>query len=156
VPLKTVQIVQHKQRLDSPFSIAIDLAGDNEVLAHCAKYMFVLVSGLIEQSVRVLVLEYAKAKASPEIEHFVGRKVRSFQNAKMSKILTLLEEFSGDLRMQIETLTTDELKDAVDSVVNNRHQIAHGQSSGITFARIKDYYGRVVTVVENLESVLVR
>ncbi len=44
------------------------------------------------------------------------------------------------------------MKDAVDSVVSNRHLIAHGQDVGIGFGTIKKYYERVVKAIETLEK----
>ena len=152
--LKTIEIVRYKHHLDSLFEKGPSLADDPELLANWAKYLCVLVSGFVEESVRVLVLKYAKSKAAPEIGHFVSCRIREFHNAKMSNILTLLEDFSKELRSQIESATEGELKDAVDSVVQNRHLIAHGRSTGITFVTIKDYYKRVLSVVEYLEIAL--
>jgi hypothetical protein len=42
-------------------------------------------------------------------------------------------------------------KDAVDSVVNNRNRIAHGENVGISYVRIKEYYDRVVEVIELID-----
>jgi len=154
VPLRTLQIVQHKQRLDALFEKGASLTDDYELLANWAKYLCVLVSGFVEESVRLLILKYVESRASPDIQHFVGHKVRMFQNAKMSNILTLLEHFSNEFRLRVETATEGDLKDAIDSVVQNRHQIAHGRFIGITFVTIKDYYRRVLTVIEILEEVL--
>lgn len=152
--LKTTQIVKHKQRLDDLFEKGSIFSDDPELLANWSKYLCVLVSGFVEESVRVLILKYAKSKASPEIEHFVGRKIRSFHNPKMSNILTLFGDFSNKLKLQMESVTEGELKDAIDSVVQNRHQIAHGGTIGISFVTINDYYKRVLKVVEHIESML--
>ncbi|MEN6307357.1 MAG: HEPN domain-containing protein [Anaerohalosphaeraceae bacterium] len=130
------------------------MACDPELLSNWAKYLCVLISGFIEESVHVLILKYVKRKASPDVQHFIGCKMKDFQNAKMGKILELLGEFSVELKMGIETATEGELKDAIDSVVQNRHLIAHGRTIGISFVTIKDYYGRVLKVVELLETAL--
>ena len=145
--LKTVQLVKHKQRLDFLFEKGSSLSGDPELLANWSKYLCVLVSGFVEESVRVLILKYVESKAAPEIRRFVGCKIRKFHNPKMSNILTLLGDFSEGLRSQIEFAPEEGLKDAVDSVVQNRHQIAHGRSIGISFVTIKDYYKRVLSFV---------
>lgn len=152
--LKTVQIVRHKQRLDALFEKGSSFSDDPELLANWSKYLCVLVSGFIEESVRVLILNYVKSKAAPEIEHFVGRRIRSFRNAKMSNIITLLGDFSEEFKIQIESVTEGELKDAIDSVVQNRHQISHGRTIGITFVTIKEYYKRVLNVLEYIEAML--
>ena len=86
MPLRTRNVVQHKQRRDSVFAKSSDLNSDAELLANWGKYTCVLVSGFVEQSVRSILTEYAKSKSAPEIEQFVGRSLRSFTNAKLSKI----------------------------------------------------------------------
>jgi hypothetical protein len=75
-----------------------------------------------------------------------------FTNAKTNKILDLVAEFGNDFREELAKVLTDELKDSVDSVVSNRHLIAHGQDVGIGIATIKKYYSSVVTAVEELEK----
>ena len=152
--LTSIKIVQHKQRLDALFEKGTTLANDSELLSNWAKYLCVLTSGFIEESVRVLLFEYVHKRSSPEVEHFVNSRLHFFQNAKMSNILDLLGEFSSEFRTQMELLAQDELKDAVDSVVNNRHQISHGRPIGLSFMTIKDYYKRVVRTIECLEQVL--
>lgn len=150
--MKNKKIVSHKQKLDAIFAKTKDLQDDPELIAHWSKYLCVLVSGFVEASVRTLIAEYTTKRSAPEIAHFVGSKLKMFTNAKMSKILDLIEEFGLVYREQFANSINDELKDAVDSVVSNRHLIAHGQDVGIGIATIKQYYQSVVTVVEELEK----
>ncbi|MGA9453625.1 MAG: HEPN domain-containing protein [Verrucomicrobiia bacterium] len=42
-------------------------------------------------------------------------------------------------------------KDAIDSVMNNRHQIAHGKNSGITIARVRGYLDKAEEVLNFIE-----
>ena len=70
----------------------------------------------------------------------------------MEKILDLVGEFDLDLRHELEKATEGELKDAVDSVVSNRHQIAHGQDVGINFSTIRQYWEKVIRVIEQIEK----
>jgi hypothetical protein len=52
----------------------------------------------------------------------------------------------------LQQYTDGEIKDAVDSIVANRHLIAHGESCNISFERLKKYYGSAVKAIELLES----
>jgi len=152
--VKNLQVVQHKQRLDALFGKAGELTNDAELLSNWARYLCVLASGFIEASVRTLILEYVSVRANREVTHYVGQKLRRFQNAKMSKILDLLADFSSEMREDLDTATKGELKDAIDSVVSNRHQIAHGASVGMSYVNIRDYYDRSVRVIEMIEDLL--
>lgn len=149
--MKNKKIVGHKQKLDAIFAKTKDLQDDPELIAHWSKYLCVLVSGFVEASVRTLIAEYATARSAPEIAHFVGSKLKMFSNAKMNKILDLVAEFGCNYRDQLANSVTEEIKDAVDSVVSNRHLIAHGQDVGIGISTVKKYYQSVVRAVEELE-----
>ncbi len=43
-------------------------------------------------------------------------------------------------------------KEAIDSIMANRHRIAHGRDSGITVARVREYLDKSVEVVEFIEA----
>jgi hypothetical protein len=43
-------------------------------------------------------------------------------------------------------------KEAIDTIMTNRHQIAHGRYSGITLARVDQYLSRTVEVAEFIEG----
>ena len=58
-------------------------------------------------------------------------QVRSFTNAKMGKVLELVGCFSNEWKEELQDATEGELKDAIDSVVSNRRQIAHGQGGRV-------------------------
>lgn len=111
-----------------------------------------LVSGFIEASVRTLLADYVSSRSSPEVANFAGERLRAFSNAKLEEILDLVADFGNEFRARIELAVEGEMKDAVDSVVSNRHLIAHGQDVGIGFGTIKKYYERVVKAIETLEK----
>lgn len=97
---------------------------------------------------RALLGEYAAQKSSQDVAKFVKGRLKTFQSANMNNIYDLTREFSSEWAEQLEAQTAGALKDAVDSIVANRHQIAHGQDVGISYAVISDYYSRAVKVVE--------
>ena len=43
-------------------------------------------------------------------------------------------------------------KDAIDSIMANRHLIAHGKNSGISLVRVKDYLEKSIEVIEFIEN----
>ena len=146
------KILSYKNRLDSLFNSIDTLPPDPEFRAHWARYLCVLVSGFIEFSVRELYSEYARKCSSPNIANYVESELRQFQNAKMGKILELAQSFSSDWGRDLSAATEGELKDAVDSIVANRHHIVHGKAVGITVVRVSKYYKSIVDVIEFIES----
>jgi len=47
-----------------------------------------------------------------------------------------------------------EIKDSIDTVIANRHKIAHGKSVGITYARISGFYTYCKTAIDVLDEVI--
>lgn len=152
--MKNKKIVSHKQKLDAIFAKIGDLGADAELMSHWSRYLCVLVSGFMEMSIRTLVAEYVSRRAAPEVAYFIGQRLKVFQNAKTNKILDLIGEFGNEYRQNLDQRIDDEMKDAVDSIVTNRHSIAHGRDVGIGFATLKQYYTNVVKAIEEVEGLL--
>ena len=150
--MKTYAVKQHKQRLDEVFKKISALAPDPEVQSHWARYLCVLVSGFLETSVKSVVGEYVKKRSSSEVSRFVESRLKGFQNPNMQRILELSGQFNPAWRDRLESATKGEMKLAVDSIVANRNQIAHGESVEITYSRVQRYYENVVSVIELIEE----
>jgi formyltetrahydrofolate hydrolase len=125
---------------------------DFELQSHWAKYLCVLTSGFLENSIRIICGEYVKNKAAPFVQNFVDKELNRFQNPDMNKIIDLVSRFSQDWGDCLKTITEGELKDSVDSIVANKNNIAHGQSIGLTFVQLEKYYKNVLKVIEIIED----
>lgn len=150
--MKNREIISNKQKLDNLFKKITAFSADTDLQSHWARYLCILVSGFLETSVRIIYREYAKSKATPQVANFVEGKLEDFQNPKMEKILQLTGLFSKEWANELRLETEGELKDAVDSIANNRNQIAHGGSVGISYSQIKSYYDRAIEVIELIEN----
>ena len=150
--MKTTKAVSYKQRLDNLFERVATFSDDIEIQSHWAKYLCVLVSGFIETSVCAIYSEYARQKAAPNVAGYVCSKLEKFSNPKMEDICQLTGLFNETWRKKLEEITLGEIKDAVDSIVANRHHIAHGRDVGISYVRVKQYYCKVVKMVELVEA----
>jgi len=149
------EVIRLKQRLDATFKRVSDLDDDLELQSDFARYLCVLVSGYLETAVAELVLEHARNAGRPSLQRFVELKTRRFTNANAQRLKDLLGSFDTDWRGSLETLLVDDLKDAVDSIVGLRNRIAHGDSVGVTFQRVSDYYRRIQRVVERIADLCV-
>jgi hypothetical protein len=150
-----VEIYRSKSRLDAVFGQATTvggLGGDPELQAHFARYLCVLVSGFLEISIRRILAEYSRTHSDPNVAKYVSARLENFRNPKSENIYQLTGGFSTSWEAALRTATLGELKDAVDSIVANRHRIAHGESVGLSMVVLKDYYRRVVKFVEVFES----
>lgn len=148
-------IYRHRQRIEAAFLRSKSASHDVELHADHAKYLCVLVSGFIEKSLSEIALEHARRVGPPSLQRFVERNTSRFANANTEKVLQLLGSFDPDWRNHLEHVLVDERKDALDSVVGLRHQIAHGRSVGVTHVRIKEYFGAIVKTIEDIQDLCI-
>ncbi len=149
--MKNRNVVSYQQRLDSLFEKVKDIS-DIELQSHWARYLCVLVSGYLETSVRVIYSEYSEKRANENVAKYVSSRLERFQSPKMGNILELTRAFNQQWAKELETATEGELKESVDSIVTDRHNIAHGRDIRITYARISKYYQNAIKVVELIEE----
>lgn len=150
--MRNREAARQKQRLDDLFSRIRAVSGDIELQAHWARYLCVQVAGFLEISIQAIFSDYAKKTSTPYVANYVQQQLRGFQNPNMERILELTRRFSTQWADELEVQTDGELKDAIDSIIANRNLIAHGQDSGITYSRIRDYYLKAVKVVELMDQ----
>lgn len=150
--MKNVEIYRYKQRLDNLFEQVSALSDNFELKSHWARYLCVLVAGFIENSVRSIYIQYSKEKAAPTVTNYVTSRLKRFINPNMEDILELAGHFDTKWRECISDKGGIELKDAVDSVMAQRNLIAHGDNTGISYARVKDYYKLILELVELIEN----
>lgn len=147
----TSEILRQRQRLDALFQQASCFGGDAEPLSHWARYLCVLTSGLMERSLCATFSEYARRHAEPSIARFVALSVEGFQNPKMESIYQLVGKFDPIWEKSLRESSEGELRDAVDSIVTNRHNIAHGRAVGISLVQLRDYHKRALRVLDLIE-----
>jgi hypothetical protein len=144
---------RYKNKLDALFEKVKEIQ-DMELKSEWAKYLCVLVSGYLEVSIREIHVEYARRRADENVTNYVSKTLDGFLNPKMNKILELISMFNKQISDEIKLLTNGELAASVDSIVNNRHNIAHGRNTSLSYVNIKTYYDNVVKVVRLLKEKL--
>ena len=124
---------------------------DDELRAEITKYLCVLASGLVEATCRDVMNRYAVKRCSPEIARVVETHVGGFQNLKVGKIVELLSTFDPRKAAEWRKYISDEAADAVDSIVSNRHQIAHGRSIGLSYSVFTRYFADASPAIADIE-----
>ncbi len=145
-------VTQEKQRLDNVFLLIEQLPHDDEILSHWAKYLCVLTSGFLEGSLRLILQNYSLSHADESISRFISSRLKGLTNLNDEKIGRLLGEFNSTWRDTFYAIRTPEQKDSIDSVLANRHLIAHGRSIGLTLAPMKRYYVDISKVVKIIDE----
>lgn len=149
-----MRIVGAQQRIDSleAKAKADPVRYDPELQSQLARFMCVLSSGLIEQAVILTLGEYAERRSHPNVARHVNWNLSRFWNAKFEDVLVMLGHFDPRWRDHFEASTSAEVKDAIDSIVNNRNQIAHGAPTGLSLATFTGYYKRVKAFIADLDA----
>ena len=150
--MKSVDAYRQKQRIDSLLERAQQLNQDPETQAHWARYLCVIMSGFIENAVREIFGQYAHVRAQPSVARYVARSLESFQNPNMEKIVQVAQRFDDSWPSKILQSANDGGKEAVDSIVSQRHQIAHGRDTSLSLGTLTEYYKKAIRVLEYLES----
>lgn len=150
--MNDIEIVAQREHIKNLFSRASSFTSEPELLSHWAKYICVLTSGYLENALRHYLNEFSKKKSHPYVTNYVSVKIKEFMNPNMEKILNLTGSFNKDWRDNLEKFVAGERKDAIDSIVINRHNIAHGRHIGLTLVRMKTYFERVTEVIEFIKD----
>jgi len=151
--MKNGEIWRQLQRLRSLMERAAKTTKDIELLAHWARYFCVLTAGLIENALKEIYLEYVSRTASGPVASYARSRITTIQNPNAEKFLEVARSFDPSWAAELEGFMDDNgRKDAIDSIMNIRHQIAHGKNAGITYTQISDYLKSAIEVIEFIES----
>lgn len=142
------------QRLRDLFARA-DTAcgGDVEMLSHWAKYLCVLCAGFLENAISDVYGEFVRNAASKPVADYAVTTLSRIQNPKASRFIETARYFKSSWADELEVyVDTEGRREAIDSIMANRHEIAHGKFPGITLVRTKEYLDRAVEVIEFIEK----
>jgi len=148
LPLHTIS-----SRLDRVFEISKKIH-DDEIKSHYSKYLCVLLSGFIEESLKVILLNYTSNKSHPNVWNYVDLSTQNLSNLNAEKLGIALNQFCSQWKDKYDACLTGEEKDSIDSVVANRHQIAHGKNVGVTFTRVESWYTNIKRVIEKVNFIV--
>jgi hypothetical protein len=126
---------------------------DLEMLAHWGRYLCVLTAGFVENTVRLIYGGYVARTSSPQTARYAARQIDEIQNPKASRLIEIASSFDTTWGTNLATFLDGNFrKDAINTIMANRHLIAHGKDSDITISRVDQYLGRIVEVVDYLEQ----
>ena len=129
---------------------------DEEVKSYLVKLLCVRTAGLLEVFLKTRISEYSKGKVPTEINRFLTSKFKDITNLKSSKFEDVLTSFSVDWGDKFRGYLDDheQEKTSLDSVIAQRHNIAHGQPSNIGSASMVQYYNDVKSIVVYLDTII--
>jgi hypothetical protein len=128
---------------------------DAQMQSAWAKYICVLSAGLIENAIKVLYIDYAARQVSEPVARYVSQSLNQIRSPKMSRFLEVSSSFKMDWKDDLESFSNHNGRDlAIDSIINNRHYIAHGQEqrSNLSLYQICEYLDKASKVLEFIEQ----
>jgi hypothetical protein len=112
-----------------------------------------LLAGFLENAIVEIYGDFAKSAASEPVTRFANVSLRRIQNPNADRFVQTASSFNDPWGATLSAfLDENGRRDAIDSIMANRHHIAHGRYSGITIARVKSFLDRSLEVLEFVEK----
>jgi len=151
--MKIAELSRQAQLINDLFLKARTLNHDVELLSHWAKYVCILISGFLENAIHLIYAEYIKNGSNENVRRFAIRQIERIQNPRANRFIEVTGFFNEDWGIKLQQyLDDDGRKEAINTVIDNRHLIAHGKSSNISLAPLSDYFKKIIKVCEYLEN----
>ncbi len=110
-------------------------------------------AGFLENAISEVYSSYVQKCSNEQVANYVEAVLGRIQNPKSQKFLETARSFNRDWELKLnDYIEQNGRKDAIDSVMTNRHLIAHGKDSGITLARLDQYFKKGVEVIDYIEG----
>ena len=108
----------------------------------------------MENSIREVYGEFVRNSSSPQVSKYTQSALSNIYTPKASRFLEVTKAFSKEWGELLEIYLDSgqgERRDAIDSIMNNRHLIAHGKTTSISVVRVKNYLEKAVEVIDFIE-----
>lgn len=153
------QLQQCKAELDNIDSIIRSSPLDKNV-PYLTMYALIKSCGTIEYVFKSIVADYFSISTIPQIHTYIDNTVREgYSSPKYDNICRLIRKFDDKWTKAFKQNIEDhpnknKIIDSINSLVNNRHQFAHGKNPTVSFKEIQNYYSDSVEVLNILDAVV--
>ena len=125
---------------------------DDELQAELARYLCILVSSLIEERCKERASTFAAVRSAPEIARFVRAQMKRLRSPSSGNIRDFFSGFDPVRANGWYDGLADGQRDAIDSIVANRNQLAHGVSVGLSLGMLTSYRSRADEAMGKLDQ----
>jgi len=152
-PRLNLRLLQIRELIDRTSAATQDIG----LQKHWGRYLCIVVAGFVEIGLQTLYSGFAEQSASEHVARYVSNRLERVTNPNARRFVEVARSFSprwGDQLEEYLDIDTDggSRKNALDSIMNNRNLIAHGDNVGISIHRVRDYLERAVEVLEFIED----
>lgn len=153
--MKNIELNRQAQKIKDLIKSTQNSTGDNfELQGHWGKYLCVLSSGFLENAISEVYIGFVDNSSSPQVASFAGSTLKKIQNPKAKKFVEIASMFKKEWGQGIEDFYDSDpsIKDAIDSIMTNRHLIAHGKATSVSVVRVNDYLQKSIQLIEFIEQ----
>ena len=125
------------------------------------QYALIRACGTIEYVYRSIVADFFTQYNISQIDKYLDQQVRSgSMSATYQKMKELLKAFDDNWETTFKNSVSTHpdftrITTSVASLVNNRHQFAHGKPTTATFSDIKQYYSDATILIQLFDQAVV-
>ncbi|TNE72359.1 hypothetical protein EP331_07320 [bacterium] len=151
------ELTKQYKKIQNLIVKAKEFEPDDELRSHLAKYLCVLSSGFIENAIYHTFSDIAQKNChSSVVLTYTKGQLYKLQNTNTEKIKEVTIAFNpkwweNGLR---DFLQQENRSTAINYILKDRHNIAHGRDSEITIDKLEEYLSKTVEVIQYLENEL--
>lgn len=152
--MKTEHVNSRLQFVDETLKEAANVSSANPQLAAAlSSFGVVIASGVYEDCVEHMFGVRAAMSADAKLQAYVKSSLdQLFRNPSFDDVANVLKRFDEDDFKSFRAGVTLAAKESLNSIVTNRHQVAHkGQYANATLGDATKYLGEAREVLEKLE-----
>lgn len=121
--------------------------------SYLAKFLIVFICGIYEETIETIINEMSQQNSTPEISSFVSQTMNAtFRNPDIDNVCKCLSRFNRTWKTQIKNLPQQD-KGALNSIVNNKNALAHGQPVTVSLSDVIQFYNdskNIILYIDNL------
>jgi hypothetical protein len=126
---------------------------DSILQLHWGRYMCVMVAGFMENALQTIYTDYVANSSNSNVTNYANAHIRRIRNPTADILISTARAFNslwGDhLR---DFINTNQRRDALRAVMDNRHHIAHGRQSTVSVNQVAEYLSKCVEIIDFIES----
>ena len=147
-----------KALLDQIDTAIIDIQGfpNSSTLeqSYFAKFLVVFICGIYEEAIETIINERMGRLNFPPVSKFIEKALRRwFRNPDISNIKKFVNDFDQSWGNAIDQLS-QQSKTVLDSIVQDKNSLAHGNTCNITLNDIVQFYRDSRVVIETLDNII--
>lgn len=149
------ELTKQYTRIENLIAKAKKFEPEDELRSHLAKYLCILSSGFIENSIYHTFSDIAEKTCQPSVVlTYTKGQLYKIQNTNTEKIKELVKSFNPKWWENglCDFLQKENRGAAINYILKDRHNIAHGRDSDITIDKLEDYLKKTIEVIKYIET----